>query len=245
MPKRIRMNGEDRKAKITEAARGVFAQKGFYGAGMREIAKAANVSESLIYQHFASKEVLYGEIYFYIDSEIEDLCNSFRDAEPSIETLVRIVYSISNMILLEVPGREEEQKTFERLLAYSLLENPNFAKALFQKYDNELTPLWMASVLKAQESGAMYEPLVEPTMKMWLFHHLVMAINFLNLSGETLFPYKGTTNEFIESMVIFILRGIGLKDASVNKYRNMNILEELQGEESNVESKRITANHRR
>lgn len=230
MPKTKRMSGEDRKAEITEAARGVFAQKGFYGAGMREIAKAANVSESLIYQHFSSKEALYGEIYFYIDSQIEDLCKYFKDAEPSTETLVRIVYSISNMILMEVPGRREEQKTFERLLAYSLLENADFAKALFQKYDNELTPLWMASIEKAQETGTMYQPLVEPTIKMWLFHHLVMAINFLHLSGEMLFPYNGKSNDFIEAMVVFILRGIGLTDVSVNNFSKMNILKQLQEE---------------
>ena len=223
-----RMSGEDRKAKITEAARGVFARKGFYGAGMREIAKAAKVSEALIYQHFPSKDALYEEIYFYIDPQIEDLCKYFKNDEPSTETLVRIVYGISNMILMERPGRQEEQKMFERLLVYSLLENPRFAKALFQKYDDELTPLWSASVNKALETGDMYQPLVEPTIKMWLFHHLVMAINFLNLSDEVLFPYKGTTNDFIEAMVVFILRGIGLTDAAVKKHSKLKILEQVQ-----------------
>jgi AcrR family transcriptional regulator len=208
----------------------VFAQKGFYGSSMREIAKAADVSEALIYQHFPSKDALYGEIYFYIDSQIEDLCRYFKDAEPSTEALVRIVYGISNMILLEIPSRREEQKMFERLLAYSLLENPKFAKTLFQKYDNELTPLWMASIASAQDTGDMYRPLVEGTSKMWLFHHLAMAINFLNLSGEMLFPYKGSTTDFIEAMVLFILRGIGLTDDAVKKYSKMKISEQVQRE---------------
>ena len=227
MTKAKKMRGEDRKASITNAARDVFAQKGFHGASMREIAHAANVSESLIYQHFHSKEELHGEVYFYIDSQIEALCQYFKGADPSTETLVKIVYGISNMILREIPDHREEQKMFERLLAYSLLENPSFAKTLFQKYDKELTPLWMASIESAQDAGDMYHPLVEGSLKMWLFHHLAMAINFLSLSGEKIFPYQGTTDDFIEAMVVFILRGIGLTDDAVKKFSKMQISELL------------------
>ena len=89
MAKTKRMSGEDRKAEITEAARGVFARKGFYGAGMREIAKAAKVSEALIYQHFPSKDALYEEIYFYIDPQIEELCNYFMPLWSTISARVK------------------------------------------------------------------------------------------------------------------------------------------------------------
>ncbi len=133
MAKTKRMSGEDRKAKITEAARGVFARKGFYGAAMREIAKAAKVSEALIYQHFPSKEALYEEIYFYIDPQIEELCSYFKDDEPSTETLVRIVYSISNMILMERPGREEEQKMFRETINLQLIGKSQVCQSSFSE----------------------------------------------------------------------------------------------------------------
>ena len=120
MPK-IRMSGEARKLDITIAARGAFAQKGFYGTSMRDIAKAADVSEALIYRHFSSKEALYKEIYFYIDSQLGVLVTFFKSQEPSTETLIKIVYALTNMIMTEMPNLSREQKIFERLLVYSLL----------------------------------------------------------------------------------------------------------------------------
>jgi AcrR family transcriptional regulator len=222
-----KMSGEERKTEIALAARGEFAKAGFYGTSMRDIAKAANVSEALIYRHFPSKEVLYKEIYFYIDSQIELLGQYFNQHEPSTETLVRMVFALSTMIMSEMPGRQEDQKIFERLLVYSLLENTSFAKSVFEKYDRELTPLWTASVATAQKNGDMYEPLIDSVAKMWLSHHLIMAINFLHLSGESLFPYGGSKRDLILGMVIFILRGTGLKDETIRRHFTVESLEEI------------------
>lgn len=221
-----KMSGEERKAEIALAARGEFSKTGFYGTSMRDIAKAADVSEALIYRHFSSKEVLYKEIYFYIDSQIELLGQYFNKHEPSTETLVKIVYALSTMIMSEMPGRQEDQKIFERLLVYSLLENTSFAKSVFDKYDRKLTPLWTASVATAQKNGDMYDPLVDSVAKMWLSHHLVMAINFLHLSGESLFPYGGSKRDLIHGMVVFILRGTGLKDETIRQHFKVENLEE-------------------
>lgn len=209
------MSGEARKAEITMAARTAFAKKGFYGTSIRDIAKAANVSEALIYRHFPSKEALYKEIYFYIDSQIRTLGEYFRNQEPSTQTLVQIVYALTSMIMTEMPGHKQEQKLFERLLVYSLLENTSFAKSVFEQYENELMPVWKASMEVALNNKDIYEPIVDTEAKMWLSHHLVMAINFLNLSGESLFPYTKSLQELIEGMVVFILRGIGLKDSII------------------------------
>ena len=212
---RKKMSGEARKIDITMAARGAFALKGFYGTSMRDIAKAADVSEALIYRHFPSKEALYNEIYFYIDSQLKAMGDYFRGQEPSTQTLVRIVYALTSMIMKEMPGAGREQKIFERLLVYSLLENTSFAISVFQQYDVELFPVWLESFKVAEQAGDIYEPLVDPSAKMWLSHHLMMAINFLHLSGESLFPYSKPKEDLINGMVIFILRGIGLKDETI------------------------------
>lgn len=225
-----KMSGEERKAEIALAARGEFAKTGFYGTSMRDIARAANVSEALIYRHFPSKEALYKEIYFYIDSQIEALGQYFNQHDPSTETLVQIVFALSTMIMSEMPGHKEDQKLFERLLVYSLLENTSFARSVFEKYDRELTPIWVGSIATAQKTGDMYEPLVDSVAKMWLSHHLMMAINFLHLSGESLFPYEGTKVDLIHGMVVFILRGTGLRDETIRKHFNVDVLEGVVGE---------------
>lgn len=49
----------DTKEKIIAAATDIFVDKGFSGASMSMISKAAKVNQSLIYHHFESKEELW------------------------------------------------------------------------------------------------------------------------------------------------------------------------------------------
>jgi AcrR family transcriptional regulator len=50
--------GPDRRRKIIAAASGLFAEKGFEGASIREIAAASGVLSGSLYYHFPSKEEL-------------------------------------------------------------------------------------------------------------------------------------------------------------------------------------------
>jgi AcrR family transcriptional regulator len=49
----------DSRAAILNAARSVFAQRGFEGASTREVAEVAGVNNAMIYYHFKDKEKLY------------------------------------------------------------------------------------------------------------------------------------------------------------------------------------------
>ena len=56
---RIRLPVDLRRQQIAVAARHVFAIHGLAGAKTRQIAEAANVTETILYRHFASKRDLY------------------------------------------------------------------------------------------------------------------------------------------------------------------------------------------
>ncbi len=60
---------EETRAKILEAALGVFSDRGFAAAGTREIANQAGVNQGLITYHFKSKDVLWREAATKIFSE--------------------------------------------------------------------------------------------------------------------------------------------------------------------------------
>lgn len=53
-----RMPGSARRARITQAALEVFAARGYHATAMEEIATAAGVTRSVLYDHFPSKRVL-------------------------------------------------------------------------------------------------------------------------------------------------------------------------------------------
>ncbi|MBN2074561.1 MAG: TetR/AcrR family transcriptional regulator [Dehalococcoidales bacterium] len=53
-----RLSSEDRRVQIIDNALTLFAEKGFAGTRTREIAEAAGISETLIFQHFRTKDDL-------------------------------------------------------------------------------------------------------------------------------------------------------------------------------------------
>jgi AcrR family transcriptional regulator len=56
---RIRLPVDLRRQQIAVAARHVFAIHGLAGAKTRQIAEAANVTETILYRHFASKQEIF------------------------------------------------------------------------------------------------------------------------------------------------------------------------------------------
>lgn len=60
--RRPRLTGAQRQRVIVDAAAEVFAQRGYEGARLEEIASAAGVSKALIYEHFDGKRELYATI---------------------------------------------------------------------------------------------------------------------------------------------------------------------------------------
>jgi len=90
--------GESRQDAILDAAERVFAEAGYQGAAMREIAERAGVAQGLIHYHFKTKENLFeamvarrsGQINERRAALVEDL---FAQAErPRLEQIVEALF---------------------------------------------------------------------------------------------------------------------------------------------------------
>jgi AcrR family transcriptional regulator len=82
-PPRKRLTAEQRRDSILDAALEVFAQRGFHGSSIDEIAHAAGVSKALIYEHFPSKRDLHVSLLERHTQEIfELLAESAATSDP-------------------------------------------------------------------------------------------------------------------------------------------------------------------
>jgi AcrR family transcriptional regulator len=61
-PTRRRLTAEERRSAILDAALTAFSQKGYHATSLDDIAGEAGVSKALIYEHFASKQELHGDL---------------------------------------------------------------------------------------------------------------------------------------------------------------------------------------
>ncbi|MBN2401493.1 MAG: TetR/AcrR family transcriptional regulator [Spirochaetes bacterium] len=213
------MDGKERRYSILKAATAIFSVKGFHGTSVRKIAAAANVSEALLYKHFKSKEEIYLSLREYIAIHLSTLSKHFKDREPGGRMLVELTYCLVMMILTDMPGRAGRQRSFERLLGYSLLENVNFIKHVFLNWNNELGPLWNKCSAAAIKNNEIDKNRAVKN-NMWFVHHLAMIINLLHLSGSKnkLFPYEDSYEKLVEETIRFALNGLGLTESTISKY---------------------------
>src|ERR671916_797450 len=57
-----RMSASERRTQLVEVAKRVFAEHGYDGASVEEIASQAKVSKPIVYEHFGGKEGLYAVV---------------------------------------------------------------------------------------------------------------------------------------------------------------------------------------
>jgi AcrR family transcriptional regulator len=67
------MTGQQRREQLLDVGRRLFAEKGYEGTSVEEIAATAQVSKPVVYEHFGGKEGLYAVV---VDREIQSLLDS-------------------------------------------------------------------------------------------------------------------------------------------------------------------------
>jgi AcrR family transcriptional regulator len=71
------MTAAERRDQLIDVARALFAERGFEGASIEEIAARAEVSKPVVYEHFGGKEGLYAVV---VDREVQALLAMMRSA---------------------------------------------------------------------------------------------------------------------------------------------------------------------
>ena len=71
------MAAGERREQLITIARGVFAERGYDGAAIEEVAARAGVSKPVVYEHFGGKEGLYAVV---VDRDVTVLLTMMREA---------------------------------------------------------------------------------------------------------------------------------------------------------------------
>jgi len=122
-----RTSARDRQASLIAAAASLFAAKGFNGTTTKEIAKAAGVSEALVFKYFPTKRSLYAAILKEKVS-VNELLEAVEAAAKKHDDH-RVFTMIASYRIR--PGVDS---TFLRLLLFSALEGHELSELFFGKH---------------------------------------------------------------------------------------------------------------
>jgi len=92
------MSAAERRDQLIGVARVCFAEKGFDGTSIEEIASRARVSKPIIYEHFGGKEGLYAVV---VDREVTALLTTLRHAMTNPRAGSRRLIELGTMALLD------------------------------------------------------------------------------------------------------------------------------------------------
>jgi AcrR family transcriptional regulator len=129
----IRLSADERRAQLERIAGQLFAENGYHGVSMEQLADAAGVSKPVLYQHFPSKRDLYLALV--------------RDAVREMETRVRA----------ELEGTTDNRARVEGATAayFAFVDDPRF-KLVFsaERSDDEVHDVVSAAHRRLTETVA-------------------------------------------------------------------------------------------
>jgi AcrR family transcriptional regulator len=178
-PRRKRLSGPERRATILAAAREVFLEEGFSGARTRAIAERAEITEAVLYRHFASKEEIFeAAILAPLGELLDELLTRSRESLRAGGSEGHLVAAVET-VWLEVISR------MAPLLGVALFSDQASGRECYRRQvapflDGLVTEFAAAGLLPAREGGTDGWAVVRAAFGM----NLLLALDMLQTERE-------------------------------------------------------------
>lgn len=202
-----RLSGPERRQSILKEAQQLFAEKGFHGVSIDEIARAVNVSPAILYRHFESKQALYDAVLHELSSQresyVEAVVNTDANFEEVLigmtEVFIRSIDKNPNLLRIEMQSLlngdpatseffENRWKSFADYINFSLNE-----RLAYDIDDREIKILSASLMFQGMVREALLQKYLQPTDRL-------VDISLSELSRE---------------LVMLFLKAIGVNDAAL------------------------------
>lgn len=195
--KQTRPTSQERQASLITAAASLFAAKGFNGTTTKEIAKAAGVSEALVFKHFPTKRALYAAILAE-KVTVNELLEAVEESAKKRDD--RRVFTLIASFRIR-PGADS---TLLRLLLFSALEGHELSEIFFDKHHRVFYDHLATYIETRIAEGAFRE--VDPLLAARAFIGMVVHHRLLHeIFGV---PMHRTHDETVTTYVELFLTGL-------------------------------------
>jgi AcrR family transcriptional regulator len=192
-----RQSSTERQASLIQAATTLFAKKGFNGTTTKEIAKAAGVSEALVFKHFPTKRALYAAILAE-KVTVSELLSAIEESAKKRDD--RRVFTLIASYRIR-PGVDP---TLLRLLLFSALEGHELSDMFFSKHHKVFYDHLAAYIQTRVEDGAFRQ--VDPLLAARAFIGMVVHHRLLHeIFGV---PMDRSHNDTVSTYVDIFLHGL-------------------------------------
>ena len=203
-----RMSADRRREQILRTAVDLFSQRGFKGTTTKEIARAAGVSEAIIFRHFATKDELYGAILH--SKSCKDGLHKFPwEGNEVLQEALRQKddFGVFYNLALQAMTNQQQDEGFMRLLFYSALEEHELAERFFGEFVSQVYGFIGEYVRERQADGAMRD--IEPRIVVRAFLGMLIHHSLNNILWDKRRSLLNISNdEAARNFAEIVLRGV-------------------------------------
>jgi AcrR family transcriptional regulator len=197
MARARRLPASERRRRIIEAARSVFASAGYAKVGTADLAKAADISEPALYRYFNSKRDLF---IASLASAGERLVELWQQMAAEVEDPLEILRSIALGYYDHARGRSGFMRLQFRALAES--EDPEIQEALRSNF-RALIRFLMDALEEGKRRGLVSQEVDSATVA-WEFLSLGLALDIIYLLGLD----RGVDRQRVGRWADFLVRSL-------------------------------------
>lgn len=164
---------ERSRQEILVAAEAEFAEKGFFGARVDEIALVAGINKRMLYAYFGDKETLYKQVLFSVFGRMEALEQELMEKQYTGEALIRAIISAYFDFLWENP-------TFVHILMWENLNGGKYLQELESSRIERSTTRYFVDTLEAGRQDGTFCREIDP----WHTALSLITTCFANFSNQ-------------------------------------------------------------
>lgn len=226
---RKRMTYAQRHIDIILSASPLFADLPLDAVTTRALARAAGVSEALLYRHFPSKEALYEEMLEYYFGASEPIRKRLEEVNTDTGNLVFLIYTLIGFVFRNLGRDDDEARLTKRIMARSIMGDGIMAKRQMSNY--EMVQRKMKACYEAAiAAGDVDRPQTENWLHLWFTHHLAITLGLLQTSDTPVIEHGADDLTVHREAVRFCLRGLGLKESVIASYGDFTEFEKVAEE---------------
>lgn len=194
-----RMRSADRRRQLLEVSAELFAQSGYRGTTTAELAKAASVTEPILYRHFNNKLDLFVTL---VDEVGKDVLEAWRDSLEGVHDSKERL----KMLLASNPATHERGRNAYRVIFQAMTEigrDPEIAKPL-RRHLSKLHDFIMHELDELQKNGVVRSDESSSALA-WLLMNVATGYGMttpLGIPGQTGSTNKKTMQSLLYELLV-------------------------------------------
>ncbi len=197
------------KERIFEVALDLFAQKGFEGVSMREIAEAVGIKKASLYSHFESKDALIEQIFTYPSMALETVGPKGEDAEAMILSMgVEGFMAMAGGVFNRWIAAPEMEKVW-RIICIELYHDKRIKK-FYDQFTSEAITFWTTNFAIMRRHGLIRPVDPEVMAREYLSFYIYTFMDYFiaHFDGEG--SFLAANEKKLDDHMAFLIKAINI-----------------------------------